>query len=118
MQKRGMFFLLLICLSLFLFQTWQNTRAVQPPFEKMPLLLQPLTLQEKILLNIPLSMNQLTVEEWSALPHISSKVAQRIVEYRRQHGRFENMEELLNVSGVGIKTLEFVKPFLKNPPSM
>lgn len=41
-----------------------------------------------------------------ALTGVGPKTAEAIVGYRDQHGPFRSMEELLNVKGVGPKTLE------------
>ena len=117
MQKQGLFILLLFCLGLFLNQKRQSARRVESPFAPSPVLLQPLTLQEKMLLGIPLPLNRLTKEELEMLPHISGRVAQRIVEYRSKNGPYKSMDALLNISGVGPKTLEFVRPFLETPSS-
>ena len=32
--------------------------------------------------------------------------AEKIVAYRLEHGDFQSIDELMNVSGIGIKTLE------------
>ena len=42
----------------------------------------------------------------SALKGIGIKKAQAIVEYREQHGDFASADDLLEVKGVGEKTLE------------
>jgi len=51
-------------------------------------------------------LNRATVEDLERLPDIGPAMAQKIVEYRRQHGRFRRVEDLLQVKGIGPKTLE------------
>ena len=52
------------------------------------------------------NLNKATVEELSQLKGIGMKYAERIVQYRDKNGPFKNVEDLLNVQGIGPKTLE------------
>ena len=58
------------------------------------------------------NVNQATAEELERLPEIGPATAQRIIEYRQQHGRFHAPEDLLNVPGIGPKTLESLRDYL------
>ena len=49
----------------------------------------------------PLDLNAATAEELDALPGIGEELARRIVEYREEHGPFESVEEIMEVSGIG-----------------
>ena len=59
-----------------------------------------------------LNINTASVEELQTLPNIGESTAQRIVDYRTQHGNFANVDALQNVRGIGAKTLEKLKPFV------
>jgi competence ComEA-like helix-hairpin-helix protein len=53
-----------------------------------------------------LDLNQATAEDLAALPGIGPERARRIVETRAERGgRFERVSELLDVPGIGPKTL-------------
>lgn len=51
-----------------------------------------------------LNLNTASAQEMEArLPGIGPALAQRIIEYRQQHGAFRSIEDLQNVSGIGEK---------------
>ena len=47
------------------------------------------------------------------LPGIGEKKAASIVEYRKLVGRFVSVDELLEVDGIGEKTLENIRPYCR-----
>lgn len=55
------------------------------------------------------NINSASEEELDSLPGVGAKTAALIVEYRRQHGRFERKEDLLSVRGIGAKKYEKLK---------
>jgi competence protein ComEA len=57
----------------------------------------------------PLSLNTATVEQLDELDGIGPATAQKIVDYRRQHGGFRSVEELDEVPGIGEKKLAALK---------
>ena len=54
----------------------------------------------------PLDLNRATLEELTTLPRIGEKLAQRILDYRAQYGRFSAPEQLMDVDGIGEGTFE------------
>ena len=59
-----------------------------------------------------LNINTASAEAFQTLPNIGAKMAQRIVDYRTQNGKFANVDGLQNVKGIGAKTLEKLRPFV------
>jgi competence protein ComEA len=63
-------------------------------------------------LGLALDLNTATAEDLDALPGIGPVLAKRIVDYRAAHGPFKKIDDLEQVSGIGPKKLEKIKPFL------
>ncbi|MET3920662.1 helix-hairpin-helix domain-containing protein [Arthrobacter sp. UYEF20] len=60
-----------------------------------------------------INLNTAGVEELGTLPRVGPVLAQRIVDWRKQHGRFQTVEELDAVDGVGPKLLETLLPLVQ-----
>lgn len=59
------------------------------------------------------NINTATAEELSKLSGIGESTADKIIEYRRQNGKFTKIEELKNVTGVGDGKFEKIKDKIK-----
>jgi competence protein ComEA len=57
----------------------------------------------------PVNLNAATAEQLDALPGIGPSTAQVIIEWRRQHGRFKRVDDLLNVRGIGPAKLDALR---------
>lgn len=60
-----------------------------------------------------ININTATVEELTELPGIGEATANKIIEYRKQNGKFETIEELKNVVGIGNSKFENIKDKIK-----
>jgi competence protein ComEA len=60
----------------------------------------------------PINLNTATAEQLEAIPGIGPVLAQRIIEYRQTRGRFQSVDELLEVRGIGPKRLESMRPYV------
>ena len=59
----------------------------------------------------PININTADFEELQEIKRIGPVLAQRIIDYRNLNGPFESWEELLEVKGIGEKTLEIIKEY-------
>ncbi len=57
-------------------------------------------------------VNRAPVSELEALPNVGTTLATRIVDYRQTQGPFRELDDLLQVHGVGERTLEQLRPML------
>lgn len=94
MTKSGMFFLGIFVVTVVAICTpalaGQDTNSKNKP-------------ADELLIDI----NTASAEDLAQLPGVGDKVAERIVNYREKNGRFQKVEEIMNVRGIGEKT--FVK---------
>ena len=59
-----------------------------------------------------ININTAGSEELQTLPGIGEVIAGRIIEYRDNHGGFLNIEEIMEVSGIGEKMFENIKDYI------
>lgn len=60
-------------------------------------------------------INYATQEELEQLKGIGPSKASSIIQYREENGPFQSLEDLLNVTGIGEKTLENIKEDIQVP---
>lgn len=60
-----------------------------------------------------IDLNKADHEQLVQLPGVSDKLARRIETYRAEHQGFRDVEELREVSGIGPKTLEKLRPHVR-----
>ena len=61
----------------------------------------------------PINLNTATLDQLKTLPGIGDTKANQIISYRSTLGRFSTLEQLLEISGIGEKTLEAVRPLVE-----
>ncbi len=55
------------------------------------------------------NINTASAEELETLVRVGPVYADRIIDYRENNGPFEKPEDIMNVSGIGLKTYELNK---------
>lgn len=63
-----------------------------------------------------ININTASIAELDTLPGIGPAIAQRIIDYRTQHGPFLNIEDIINVAGIGPATYERIKDLISVGP--
>ncbi len=82
--------------------TIQTMSSQQAPSSTVPTS----TEATEIALTGPVNINTATAAQLQTLPGIGEVLAQRIIDYREEHGPFQSIAALKNVSGIGEKRLE------------
>ena len=59
-----------------------------------------------------IEINNATVVELESLPGIGKKTAEAVIEYRTLNGKFQKVEDLMNVKGIGKAKLEKIKKYI------
>lgn len=57
-------------------------------------------------------LNTISEADLMKLPGIGSKVAKNILDYRKEKGRFEDLNQLLEIKGIGERKFNELKKFL------
>ena len=60
-----------------------------------------------------LDLNTATLSDLTRLPGIGQTKAQAILDWREAHGPFRTVEDLLSVDGIGEKTWETLRPYVR-----
>lgn len=60
----------------------------------------------------PVPINRASLGELTAVPGVGEKTAEAILAYRKAHGDFRALDDLLNVKGIGEKKLEKMGAYL------
>jgi competence protein ComEA len=60
----------------------------------------------------PIDLNTATLEQLQALPGVGPVLAQHILDWRTQHGRFASVDQLNEVSGIGTVKFAALRPLV------
>lgn len=74
---------------------------------------------QPLLVALPIDVNKADPTQLAAVPGLSRRVAESIVEDREHRGAFRSLADLERVSGVGYATVERLRPFVsvsESPP--
>ena len=65
--------------------------------------------QEAAAVKAPFNINTAGAEELQSVRGIGPALADRILQYRKEHGRFERLEDLVSVRGIGEAKFEKIR---------
>ena len=106
LTKEEKYFLLFLSFCLFAYLLVQFAGVENFKFSLKP------KHQEEIV--FPLDLNAASISELIQVPGIGMVYAGRIVQYRYENGGFKNIDELVNVKGIGEKKLQKLRNLPRN----
>lgn len=59
-----------------------------------------------------ININTASLTELQELPRVGEKIAQRIIDFRKEHGNFKRIEEIMKVKGIGEKMFAELKEMI------
>ncbi len=62
--------------------------------------------------NPKVNINTASLDELQKLPRVGPQIAQRIIDYRKEHGDFKRIEDLMKVRGIGERTFNQLKDLI------
>ncbi len=95
-----------------LLQEFQERSAIEPVKTVVEEESAEKKLQAKKRLTQKIDLNRANEEQLQSLPKIGPAMAARIIEYRNKVGRFQNIEEIQQVKGIGPKTFEIIRDYI------
>ena len=63
-------------------------------------------------IEFPFDLNQVTADELTSIPTIGPQIARRIIQFRQRIGRFQHIEQLKKVKGIGKKRFEKIRKYV------
>jgi comEA protein len=72
----------------------------------------PEALKKALKVSKEVNINTASQAELTLLPGIGDVIASRIIEYRRNNGNFNHLEDLMNVKGIGQKKIEKIEEYI------
>jgi len=97
------------CALVFALLVYAGVRLIPPtPPPRLPLAavdIPAVVVPIEFVLEGKLNLNRASTEELQKLPGVGPVLAARIVAFREEHGPFRTVDDLLQVSGIGPKTL-------------
>ncbi|MBF8251127.1 MAG: competence protein ComEA helix-hairpin-helix repeat protein [Deltaproteobacteria bacterium] len=89
--------------------TLPYNRLSEPATDHRPLTTANLSGAKLLTLNKKININTALASDLEAIRGIGPKTAEKIVEYRQNHGMFKRVEDIMKVNGIKEKGLEKIK---------
>ena len=67
---------------------------------------------QEVLVEKSININTASLEELDSLPGVGPVIAQRIIDYREANHGFYDIQEIMDVSGIGEKTYAKLEPYI------
>ena len=89
----------------------RQAEPIQPIATQVPAA-SPVTAAAPAKADSKVNLNRASADELQALPGVGPVLAQRMVEWRKAHGRYRTVDDLQEVKGIGKKRMEQLRSFV------
>lgn len=103
-EEKYLIIFLIFCFISFLVVRYSNIKKFEFSIQKIT--------QEKQIV-FPLDLNSVSFQELIQIPGIGPVIAEQIIQYRYEKGKFNNLEELKQIKGIGEKKFKLIKGYFK-----
>lgn len=61
---------------------------------------------------VPISINHADVNQLGTIKGVGPSMAKAILAYRDKHGKFDSIDDLIKIKGIGTKLLKKISPYI------
>jgi competence ComEA-like helix-hairpin-helix protein len=94
------------------FDTTEEDSLLADVVSARPLLMDTLADAPEKTPRVKLNLNTATQQQLEQVPGLTPELADRIIRYRKDKGRYRHLDELLTLKGIGERKFQKLKPFL------
>lgn len=90
--------------------------SILPEEDHRGVVIEKMDAAKRLALGMPIDVNLANLEELTLIPGVGNVMSANIIAHREKIGRFEELEQLMDVKGIKEKTMSKLRPYLYVEP--